>query len=126
MRHNRRPGRRQEQLIAAALGEGRSVVVDNTNPAAAARAPMIALAHANGAEVAGYFFRTEAVDALRRNRGRQGRERVPDVAIFATRKKLEPPTYEEGFDRLFEVTLDETNRAFDVRPIPDARADAAS
>jgi predicted kinase len=126
MRHNRRPQRRQEQLIAAALGEGRSVVVDNTNPAAAVRAPLIALAHANGAEVVGYFFRTEAVDALRRNRAREGRQRVPDVAIFATRKKLEPPTCEEGFDRLFEVTLDEANRAFDVRPIPATRADAAS
>jgi len=126
MRHNRRPQRRQEQLIAAALGEGRSVVVDNTNPAAAVRAPLIALAHANGADVVGYFFRTEAADALRRNRAREGRDRVPDVAIFATRKKLEAPSYEEGFDRLFEVTLDEPGRRFEVRPIPDARADAAS
>jgi predicted kinase len=126
MRHNRRPQRRQEQLVAAALGEGRSVVVDNTNPAVAIRVPLIALARANGADVVGYFFRTDAADALRRNRAREGRQRVPDVAIFAARKKLEPPTYEEGFDRLFEVTLDEANRAFDVRPIPDARADAAS
>lgn len=126
MRHNRRPQRRQEQLIAAALGEGRSVVVDNTNPAVAVRAPLIALARANGAEVVGYFFRTEAADALRRNRAREGRWRVPDVAIFATRKKLETPTYEEGFDRLFEVTLDEPNTRFEVRLIPDARAGAAS
>ena len=126
MRHNRRPQRRQEQLIAAALGEGRSVVVDNTNPAAAVRAPLIALARANGADVVGYFFRTEAADALRRNRAREGPQRVPDVAIFATRKKLQPPTYEEGFDRLFDVTLDEPNNRFDVRPIPDARAGAAS
>ena len=126
MRHNRRPQRRQEQVVAAALGEGRSVVVDNTNPAVAIRAPLIALAHANGADVVGYFFRTDAADALRRNRAREGRQRVPDVAIFAARKELEPPTYEEGFDRLFEVTLDEASRAFDVEPIRDARADAAS
>jgi predicted kinase len=117
MRHNRRPQRRQEQLIAAALGEGRSVVVDNTNAAAAVRAPLIALAHATGAEVVGYFFKTEAADALRRNRAREGRQRVPDVAIFATRKKLQPPTFEEGFDRVFEVTLDEPNRGFDVRQL---------
>ena len=126
MRHNRRPQRRQEQLIAAALGEGRSVVVDNTNPAVQVRAPLIAVARANGAQVVGYFFRSEAADALRRNRAREGRQRVPDVAIFATRKKLEPPTYEEGFDRLFEVTLDEPNNRFDVRPIPSARAGAVS
>jgi predicted kinase len=129
MRHNLRPQRRQEQLVAAALAEGRSVVVDNTNPAAAVRvvdntnaaaavrAPLIALAHANGADVVGYFFKTEAADALRRNRAREGSQRVPDVAIFATRKKLQPPVLEEGFDRLFEVTLDEPNRRFEVRPL---------
>ena len=117
MRHNRRPQRRQEQLLAAALGEGRSVVIDNTNASAAVRAPLIALARANGAEVIGYLFRTEAADALRRNRAREGRARVPDVAIFATRKQLEPPAFDEGFARLFEVTLDEAARTFDVRQL---------
>lgn len=121
MRHNRRPQHRQEQLMAAALAHGRSVVIDNTNPSAAVRAPLITLARANGAEVVGYLFRTEAADALRRNRAREGRARVPDVAIFATRKKLEPPTYAEGFDRLFDVTLDEPARRFDVRPIAPAQ-----
>ena len=121
MRHNRRPQHRQEQLLAAALGHGRSVVIDNTNPSVAVRAPLITLARANGAEVVGYLFRTEAADALRRNRAREGRARVPDVAIFTTRKKLEPPTYAEGFDRLFEVTLDEQAGRFDVRPIAPAQ-----
>jgi predicted kinase len=121
MRHNRRPQRRQEQLMAAALGGGRSVVIDNTNPTIAVRAPLIAVARANGAEVVGYVFRTEAADALRRNRAREGRARVPDVAIFTTRKKLEAPTYDEGFDRLFEVTLDEQARRFEVRPIVPAQ-----
>src|SRR4051794_26884574 len=96
MRHNRRPQRRQEQLLARSLADGRSVVIDNTNPSAAVRAPLIALARANGAAVVGYMFRTDAGDALRRNRAREGRHRVPDVAIFATRKQLEPPSYDEG------------------------------
>src|SRR5205823_1567234 len=97
LRHNRRPQRRQEQLIAESLASGRSVVVDNTNPSAAVRAPLIAVARKHGAEVIGYLFVTEAVDALRRNRAREGRERVPDVAIFTARKRLEPPTRAEGF-----------------------------
>lgn len=103
--------------MAAALGDGRSVVVDNTNPSIAARAPLIALARANGAKIIGYVFATAAADALRRNRAREGRLRVPDVAIFATRKKLEPPSYDEGFDELYEVVLDEGARRFDVKPI---------
>jgi predicted kinase len=91
-------------------------VVDNTNASIAARAQLVALARAHGAQVIGYYFPTEAADALRRNRARRGRERVPDVAIFAIRKRLEPPSPEEGFDRLFTVRLDESNGRFDVEP----------
>jgi predicted kinase len=112
----RRPSRRQEQLLAESLSNGRSVVVDNTNPSAAVRAPLIALARAHGAEVTGYYFSTEAGDALRRNRARQAPDRVPDVAIFAIRKQLEPPSPAEGFDRLFTVRLNEETRTFDVEP----------
>src|SRR6185503_10898339 len=114
MRNNRQPRRRQEQLIEAALAAGRSVVVDNTNPRAADRAPIVAIARRFGADVAGYYFPTEAQIALRRNRARQGRDRVPDVAIFVAGKRLEPPTYAEGFDYLFTVIVKEDTRAFDV------------
>ena len=116
MRNNRRPQRRQDQLLEQSLSAGRSVVVDNTNPGKAVRMPLIAAAKRHGADVVGYFFPVEARDALRRNRAREGRERVPDVAIFTTRKRLEPPSYDEGFDRLYVVTLNEEARSFDVRP----------
>ena len=114
MRHTRSPQRRQEQLVAESLAAGRSVVIDNTNPTAASRAPLIALARTHGAHVTGYYFPTEARDALRRNRAREGRDRVPDVAIFAVRKRLEPPTIEEGFDQLFVVRLNEQERRFEI------------
>ena len=113
-RHARRPQHRQEHLIAQSLAHGRSVVVDNTNASAAIRAPLIALARKNGAEVVGYYFPTEAREALRRNHARQGRDRVPDVAIFAIRKHLQPPSRSEGFDRLFVVRINESERTFDV------------
>jgi predicted kinase len=114
LRHNRRPARRQEQLIADALAGGRSVAVDNTNATGAERAAVIRIARSYGAQVTGYFFPTEAVDALRRNRSRVGRDRVPDVAIFAARKRLQLPSPAEGFDRLFVVRLDEAARRFAV------------
>jgi predicted kinase len=117
LRNNRRPQRRQEQLMAASFASGRPVVVDNTNPSIAARAPLIAVAKAHGAEVVGYVFAGAAADSLRRNRARQGRDRVPDVAIFTARKRFEPPTLGEGFDRLYEVTLREEERTFEVRAI---------
>lgn len=113
---SRRADTRQHELIADALSHGRSVVIDNTNPSLDVRAPVIALARAHGAHVLGYFFETEAADALRRNRMREGRARVPDVAIFAVRKRLELPQLAEGFDRLFQVRLDEQKGTFDVVP----------
>lgn len=116
MPHTRRPQRRQEQLVAESLAAGRSVVIDNTNPDAATRAPLIALARTHGAQVTGYYFPTEAADALRRNRARERRDRVPDVAVFTIRKRLEPPKIEEGFDRLFVVRLNEQERRFEVAP----------
>lgn len=76
MRNARQPQRRQEQLISESLSCGRSVVVDDTDPSAAVRAPFIRLARAQRAQVIGYFFPTEAADALRRNRGREGCDRV--------------------------------------------------
>jgi predicted kinase len=116
-RGNRRPARRQEALLDESMAAGRSVVVDNTNPGVEGRAPLIAAARRHGADVVGYFFPTDARDALRRNRLREGRARVPDVAIFTTRKRLEPPSYAEGFDRLYVVSVDEATRSFAVTPL---------
>jgi predicted kinase len=116
LRNNRRPERRQAQLIEESLSAGRSLVIDNTNASAAARAPIIQAARARHARVVGYYFPTDAGAALRRNRTREGLERVPDVAIFAVRKRLEPPSRDEGFDELFDVRLLEDERRFEVIP----------
>jgi len=94
---------RQLALAGQALAAGRSVVVDNTNLRVADRAPLIAAARAAGAEVVGYLFDATAKECLARNRAREGKARVPDVAIHVARARLEPPTREEGLDALFIV-----------------------
>lgn len=116
MPNHPRPERRQRLLIAEALTRGASVVVDNTNPTREVRAPLIAIGRAAGAEIVGYWFDATAGACLARNRQREGRARVPDVAIFATRKILTPPTLDEGFDRLWRVTLAVDEGAFAVEP----------
>ena len=100
MPNARRRDDRQEREIAAALAEGKSVVVDNTNPSAEVRAPLVAIGRRHGARIVAIYFETDVRTAIMRNRQREGRARVPDVAIFATRKKLVPPTPEEGFDEV--------------------------
>jgi len=89
LRNNRRPARRQRQLIEEALAVGRSLVVDNTNPTVLDRAELIELARRHGARVVGYYFESRLADCLARNRLRTGKERVPDVALRAVAKKLE-------------------------------------
>ncbi|HUY79635.1 MAG TPA: ATP-binding protein [Ktedonobacterales bacterium] len=105
LRNNKRPERRQTQLIAEALAAGRSVVVDNTNATVADRATLIGLGRAAGAAIIGYYFPTTVGASLTRNRERTGRARVPDVAIFARARQLAPPAYGEGFDALFTVAI---------------------
>ncbi len=103
--NNRNPRRRQRLLIEEALAAGRSVVVDNTNPTVAERAELIALDRSFGARVVGYYFESCLGDCLQRNRQREGKQRVPDIALFVTCKRLCPPTPGEGFDRLSQVRL---------------------
>jgi len=111
---------RQRRLIDEALAAGRSVVVDNTNPAIADRAPLIAIAHARGARAIGYFIEVSPRVAIARNEQRIGRAKVPKVAIFTVAKRLERPTLSEGFDRLFCVQT-AADHCFEVVEVPAAR-----
>jgi len=103
MRSTRDRNARQLALVAQALAAGRPAVVDNTNLRVADRAPLIAAARAAGARVVGYFFEATVQECLARNRAREGRARVPDVAVHVARARLEPPTRDEGFDSLLVV-----------------------
>jgi len=102
-RNHRRPSQRQRELLEAELQDGRSVVVDNTNPAISDRAAILPVARAFGAPVICYFFLPDVRVSLARNARREGRERIPVAGIHATMKRLVPPTLSEGFDLLFEV-----------------------
>ena len=106
MPNNRNPTRRQLVLVEEALRAGRSVVVDNTNARTADRRSLVILGHALGARVVGYHFESRIEDCLERNRARAGKAGVPDVALYATRKRLEAPSYAEGFDALYFVRMD--------------------
>jgi predicted kinase len=102
----RRPQTRQLRMLAEALDEGRSVVVDNTNPSAEEWAPLIEVARRHGARVAGYWFPPDLAGSKRHNALRTGKTRVPDVGLYATLKRLRPPGAEDGFDELYTVGFD--------------------
>lgn len=107
-RNNKQPTHRQQFLIEEALQARQSVVVDNTNPTVEDRARIIQLANLYHATIVGYYFTSSVRESLGRNKQRSGKARVPDVAIYATVKRLVPPSYNEGFDKLFSVHIAES------------------
>jgi predicted kinase len=105
LRNNKRPARRQVQLIRETLEAGRSAAIDNTNPTVELRKELIEIGREYAVTVVGYYFSARLADCLARNALRSGKERVPDVGLFSTVKALIRPSLAEGFDRLYYVTI---------------------
>ena len=101
--------RHQERLlIDECLREGKSFVIDNTNPTVEDRARYISSAKANEYHIIGYFMESKLKDCIARNALREGKARIPEKAIAATSNKLVIPSLDEGFDELYFVKNDGT------------------
>lgn len=123
MRNVKQKERRQRELLHLALQARHSVVIDNTNPTPTERIPLIEIPHEYGATVSGYYFATTTQQALMRNQQREGPARIPPVAMYSTAARIVPPTYAEGFDKIYYVQIDEhstlTNLAWRVQELDD-------
>ena len=86
----------------------RNMVIDNTNPTVEDRKKYILKARENGYKIIGYFMQSRLRECIARNELREGRERVPSKAIAATSNKLQMPSYAEGFDELYFVSITDT------------------
>lgn len=103
--------RNNEQLaLEDGIRAGSSCVIDNTNPSKIDRRKYIAYGKRNGYKVVGLYFRSVIAECIERNSKRSGKAQVPLKAILSTAKKLEQPTYTEGFDELYYIRLD--NKAY--------------
>ena len=91
--------------VANPLSAQQSVVVDDTNLTREHRAALIAEGQRQGVRVIAYFFDCPVSDCIARNRQRAGGARVPDSAIFASAKRLQPPSLDEGLDELHVVRV---------------------
>ncbi len=93
------------RFIETCIHTSHPFVIDNTNPSVEERAKYIAIAKANKFKVIGYYFQSKVSDALARNNQRDGKEKVPEVGIKGTYKRLSLPCLEEGFDELYYVSV---------------------
>ena len=106
---------RETQFFEVCLATGQRCVIDNTNATRDSRRTFIIAARVRGFRVEGYFFDVPAREAFARNNSRLPEQRVPAAGLFGTAKRLQPPTMDEGFDRLFRVRPLEGK--FDVTPL---------
>jgi hypothetical protein len=78
-------------------------VVDNTNPTALDRARYLEPARSARFRLVAYYFQPDVQGSRTRNDLRTGKARVPVGAIYGTASRLQPPTWEEGFDAIYDV-----------------------
>ena len=103
--------RHREQLaIDECFKSGKNFVVDNTNPTIEERKKYILQAKKEGYKIIGYFLESKIKDCVERNNQRIGKACIPAKAIAATSNKLQLPSYDEGFDKLYFVK----NNGFDM------------
>jgi predicted kinase len=96
---------RETLFLNACIEAKQPFVVDNTNVTKDDRARYIEVAKRAGFTILGYYFQSKVQDAINRNALRDKTERVPDVGILGKAGQLQIPTYMEGFDRLYYVSM---------------------
>jgi len=96
---------KEKALVDSCIRDGKSFVVDNTNPTKADRQRYIHAAKDAGYRIEGYFFQSVREDCIKRNSKREGKAKVPDSAIRTVSARLEMPDLDEGFDSLFFVKI---------------------
>lgn len=97
---------KESQFLKTCFFTHQQFVVDNTNPTIAERQRYIQMANQARYRVLCYYFETDLVSALERNNNRIGKEYIPVAGIKGTYKKLQVPTYTEGFDQLYTVRIE--------------------
>ena len=97
---------KERLLLEKCIDEGLSFVADNTNPTRYDREKYILAAKKAGFKVVGYYFRSSIGESIERNAARSGRANVPKTAIMHTHAILELPSYDEGFDELYYVRIE--------------------
>ena len=102
--------RNRERILTEACFEAeQNFVVDNRNPTDESRKRYINGAKKAGFKVIVYYFDIEYHAALKRNNSRSGTEKVPEVGLLSTKRRLEKPEFHEGIDEIFTIVTENNN-----------------
>lgn len=88
------------------LVQGKSVVIDKTNPSVSSRAEFTALAKEAGIPYVSIYVSTPFEESIARNKQRAvetGVKEVPMIAYYKYRKEFQEPSMEEGFSKVYKI-----------------------
>lgn len=108
---------REGIMFQACLDAKAKFVVDNTNTLREERDRYIQPSRQAKFKIIGYYFIPDVDDCIRRNAERKDKEPVPEKGIFGTKKQLQEPSFDEGFDELYQVEISRSDGSFQVRKI---------
>lgn len=97
---------KERTLLLTCINMFDSFVVDNTNPTRTNRASYIKAAKNAGYQVIGCYMQSRIADCVERNAQRSGKACVPEHVIVHISRLLELPAYDEGFDQLYYVQIE--------------------
>ncbi len=103
-----RTRKKENEALWLAINRKENIVIDNTNPTMDDRKKYIEAGKASQYEIIGCFMQSQLEECIERNNSRIGKEKIPSIVIACTSNKLEMPSYEEGFDKLFFVKITDT------------------
>lgn len=89
--------------IDAAIAAQQDVWVDQTSLNAAARSKLLSRLKKKPNEIIGIYFNTPLDIILQRNAQRTGRALVPEDAVINMFNSLTKPSFNEGFNEIWEV-----------------------
>lgn len=96
----------EQELIDACIKHQQPYVVDKMNFTKRHRAPYLERAKAAWFKRIGYYFSSRLYLAVQRNQNEDRREKdLPEIAIVNAHSNLEIPSYGEGFDELYYVSI---------------------
>lgn len=98
---------RERILTEACLNAKQKFVLDKTNLTIQDRAKIISKAKEYKFKTVGYYFQSKLEDCFERNNQRAGKAKIPEKGLRGAFNCLEIPSFEEGFDELFYVKIQE-------------------
>jgi predicted kinase len=94
---------REARFVDLCLETRQRFVVDKVNATREDRRPYVERAREAGFAVTACWLDVAPRDAIARNARRAAEWQVPVPAILGTRKRLQPPALDEGFDAVWRV-----------------------